>query len=82
VSRGYQRVTDELEIKIVDATPTPTRARAVERTVQAIAAGGYNGEAWNAGRVDQARGFVKRAKKSDERRRREKAARKKNRRRR
>lgn len=77
MSSGYQRVTNELDVKVID---TEKRPRAVDRTVAAIAAGGAHGEAWNAARVDQARAFIKRAKKSDRRRRQEKASRKRNRR--
>jgi hypothetical protein len=66
----------DFEIRYLDeAKPRPSTA--VERTLAAI----HNTWEGNNGRINQARAFVKRAKKSDARRRIEKATRKKNRRR-
>jgi hypothetical protein len=75
MSSGYQRINDELDVKVIDAEPAK-RLSAVQRTEAAIH------EKWQGdnGRINQARAFIKRAKKSDAKRKREKAARKRNRR--
>lgn len=72
MSSGYQRITNELDVKVIDTEPVT----AVQRTEAAIR------DRWqgNNGRINQARAFIKRAKKSDHRRRQEKASRKRNRR--
>lgn len=78
MSSGYQKVTNELDVKVIDTEKKPT---ATQRTEAAIKAGGDAHGAWDRDRVNQARSFVTRAKKSDAKRKREKAARKANRRR-
>jgi hypothetical protein len=66
----------DLDYRVIDDEPVKPLT-AVQRTEQAIR------EQWQdqPGRINQARAFIKRAKKSDARRRQEKATRKKNRRR-
>jgi hypothetical protein len=74
MSSGYQRVTNELDVRYIDTEPAK-RPTAVQRTEAAIR------EQWQGdnGRINQARAFIKRAKKSDAKRKREKASRKRNR---
>lgn len=72
---GFERVTEELAIRVEPEAERQARETAVARTLAAIR------EQWqgNNGRINQARAFIKRAKKSDRRRRQEKASRKRNR---
>jgi hypothetical protein len=66
-------MSKDLEITVLEDAKRPT---AVERTEAAIT----TQWAGDKGRINQARAFIKRAKKSDARRRMEKATRKRNRR--